>query len=871
MDQKFLPGPLDRQDPDSSEAADASAARPKATLLPHCREVLAQAPVLVVELDARGAIRWVNPYLEQVTGWSLQEIRDSDWFEMLVPEEDRASARDVFRAAMASKPTRGNVNAILTRRGERREIAWNDQVIEDGQGNPALLAIGMDITETIRLKEKAHLAESAIESSPDAIAFADSSARLSYVNSTFVRLWKLPSREEAVGRPATSFWRDSAAAEQVLEALRRDGSWRGELTARLADGSSAVLRLSAHSVCDAQGNSTALMAWFQDVSEARMADQALRQSRELLRRILDSIRTSVILLSAAGVVLEANQSFLNLVRRRREEVVGRSFGEAPWWEETGELERVRACLEQAFTGRVSSADLTLAGAGGQRVVLDMAFRPLYGESGELRIVACGMDITERLESLRVVKESEEKYRQLHQSMRDAFLSVDLQGHVLECNSAFEAMVGYSRQELETLASRALSVRSWPLDDPQVRKRILADGDSGLYETSLRRKDGSVLAVELRTFLVRDREGKPTAMWSIVRDITERKAMEEALRSSEARLREAQRLAGLGSWQLDPTTGELTWSEEIYRIFETTPEEFPGTEAAFLSMVHPDDREMVDQAYRRSLRERTPYSVIHRLLFPDGRIKYVQEHCETVYDEEGHPLRSLGTVQDITARHTIQLKLEASLREKEVLLRELHHRVKNNLQILSSLLHFQSQKTGASELLRDIQDRLRSLQLVHERLYRSPNLARIELGSYLDDLCRQLRLSFHDQCPGARLELQMEPLEVPSQVALAVGMIVTELVVNAFKHGLSGGNGGFVRVALQKTAAGLHLQVEDSGPGLEDPSVLETGSSFGLRVVRDLVAQLGGRLHLQAGPGCRVQIVIPRPADLREPGVAAHRS
>jgi len=133
------------------------------------------------------------------------------------------------------------------------------------------------------------------------------------------------------------------------------------------------------------------------------------------------------------------------------------------------------------------------------------------------------------------------------------------------------------------------------------------------------------------------------------DITERKRAEETLRASEARLKEAQRLAHIGSWDLDLATNHLVWSDEIFRIFEIDPSRFGALYEAFLDAIHPDDREAVDRAYTDSVRNRTPYTIVHRLRMADGRIKHVQERGETFYDETGRALRTVGTVQDITER------------------------------------------------------------------------------------------------------------------------------------------------------------------------------------------------------------------------------
>lgn len=132
-----------------------------------------------------------------------------------------------------------------------------------------------------------------------------------------------------------------------------------------------------------------------------------------------------------------------------------------------------------------------------------------------------------------------------------------------------------------------------------------------------------------------------------------------LKCQEQHFAVVQRLAQIGSWDLDLTTRELRWSAEVFRLFEIDPFQFGASYDAFLALIHPQDREAVDRAYQGSLESRTPYSVEHRLLFPDGRIKYVRERGETFYGEAGHPLRTVGTVQDITESRLAKMALMRS--------------------------------------------------------------------------------------------------------------------------------------------------------------------------------------------------------------------
>ncbi len=190
--------------------------------------------------------------------------------------------------------------------------------------------------------------------------------------------------------------------------------------------------------------------------------------------------------------------------------------------------------------------------------------------------------------------------------------------------------------------------------------------SAEYEVVVKKKNGGEMIAYCSLTAARDEKGVITSYRGIIRDITERKKMEEEISAIVARLKEAQRVARIGSWELDLTTNQLTWSDEIYRIFEIEPKEFGASYEAFLDLVHPEDREAVDRAYTDSLANRTCYEIIHRLLFSDGRIKYVQERCEHSYDAAGGAIRSVGTVQDITELTQTQVRLENERAQLRVL-------------------------------------------------------------------------------------------------------------------------------------------------------------------------------------------------------------
>ena len=267
------------------------------------------------------------------------------------------------------------------------------------------------------------------------------------------------------------------------------------------------------------------------------------------------------------------------------------------------------------------------------------------------------DVSERKQTENALRRSKEELRTILDGVEAAIYLKDANGNYLFANAAvrrlwqveMEDIIGHGDERFFDAQTAATIRRN--------DHKVLVDG------MTLRTEETNTVTATGLTFTywsvklpLRAEDGSIYALCGISTDISEHKRIEARLRKSEQDLKAAQRIARVGSWDLDVPSGVLHWSDEIYRIFEIDPVRFGASYAAFLDAIHPDDREAVNSAYTESLRTRQPYSIRHRLRMADGRIKHVHEECHTDFDETGAPLRSVGTVQDVTAQVQAEIAL-----------------------------------------------------------------------------------------------------------------------------------------------------------------------------------------------------------------------
>jgi two-component sensor histidine kinase len=250
----------------------------------------------------------------------------------------------------------------------------------------------------------------------------------------------------------------------------------------------------------------------------------------------------------------------------------------------------------------------------------------------------------------------------------------------------------------------------------------------------------------------------------------------------------------------------------------------------------------------------------------GTIRIVLWNRASIFGPDGKTLdATIAQGIDITERRHAEDALRKTVRERETLLKEVHHRVKNNLQIITSLMSLQARRDQTPAIVaafRTMQDRVRSMAMLHEALYRSADLARIDFKPYLERMCGQLSHSFDADATRVKIETRVNRVMLPLEQAVPCGLLINELVTNVLKHAFPDGRQGKATVALEfETDRTLVLTVSDDGVGLPETANTKQAKTLGLELVRGLTQQLEGTLSVERGPqGTTFRVAFPAPLE-----------
>jgi two-component sensor histidine kinase len=266
--------------------------------------------------------------------------------------------------------------------------------------------------------------------------------------------------------------------------------------------------------------------------------------------------------------------------------------------------------------------------------------------------------------------------------------------------------------------------------------------------------------------------------------------------------------------------------------------------------------------REVKKTKKPATVEHTHYDKDGDAKNIEVNCYPIFDSSGNVAQVIEYCLDITERKRAEEQIKASLKEKDLLLKEVHHRVKNNLQVISSMLNLQSRKITDQQNLepfRESQNRIRSMAFIHERLYQSEDLSKVNFKRYLETLATYLLQSYEVNQDSIRLYSEVENVQLDISRSIACGLLINELVSNSLKYAFTESHKGEIRIGLKRVGENQYkLVVSDDGIGLPEELDFRNTNSLGLQLVNTLTNQLQGGIEVEKNNGTTFKITFPGP-------------
>jgi PAS domain S-box-containing protein len=832
--------------------------------------LLANAPNSIIVANPDSSIKYVNPAFEELTGYSKAEIVGHKfpypwWTDITVEKYSRQRAGTrLTRAETLCRKKDGTLCWVLI----------NIKSIEEGGKTKYRLGNWIDISKRKKMEEELVLASrytrSLIEASLDPLVTISSDGKITDVNKATEEVTGIP-RDMLIGSDFCDYFTDPLAARQGYERVFSEGLVKDyPLEVRHKSGRITDVLYNASLYNDDAGHVQGIFAAARDISGVKQLEQMLRQERDQAKKLLEIAPFIVLALNRDGEIMLVNAKGGEILGYRAEEIVGNK------WIDSFIPEKRRPEVRDIFNKLTSgivvpmeyNENVVLNSLGEERLI---AWHNTVIRDEKARIIgtlSTGEDITDRKRAEEALRKSEEKYRRLYESMRDGFARTDMKGFIIDSNKAFKDLVGYSEAELQSLRYFDLTPPKWrAMEAKIVEEEILPRGYSGVYEKEYRRKDGTIVPVELRTNLVKDADGKPLEMWAVVRDITNRKAIEADLRDSEERYR-------------------AFFENSIDAILITSPDGVVHfANAAACRILGGSEQELRLASIDRVVNMSAPgYKKALEELSASGRFRgelnikkvdgtvFPGEISVATFHDGNRNIKASVIIRDISDRRKAEAALKRSqdqLRKFSVHLQELLESEKKHLaaeihdelgQMLTSIkielswlakrippdLEPLSQKAQSMMELINETDKL--VKRISSNL-RPPILDDLGLNEALRWLCSQFQERTKIKCFLKVLENDI----YNKRQDIDLFRIVQEALTNVARHS----EATTVRITMQNEGDNLVITIRDNGKGISK-SQIESDKSYGIMGMRERARMLGGELTIKDNnsKGTVVRLVVP---------------
>lgn len=826
-------------------------------------ETAAEA-IITISHDSR-IVSW-NKGAEKIFGYTEDEVQGKN-ITLIMPEQYHEIFKKKFKKFKPTKDLNSNKMAAKTAlRKDHSEFPFEISVV-NWKSNDEIFytAIIRDITERKKfeseLKSSKKRFETLFEYAPAAYYLNDAKGRFIDGNKAAEELIGY-KKDELVGKDFREVGiLPLGQIPKVLKILAKNSAGfptgPDEIILKTKSGKKINVEISAFPI-KLEGKRVGL-GIARDVTKRKKAEEL--QAR--LAAIVENSDDAIIGENLDATIISWNKGAEQIYGYKESEIIGKNHLFLIPPEKSEEIDIFINKIKKGET--LEHFQTVRYRKDGRKIYVSLTVSPIKDKDGKLiGSSIIGRDITQIRKDELALKESEELFRTVFNNVNDVITLIELKnrhaGNFIEFNNVIIERYGYTREELLKMKPSDIGILG-EVDKSKIRE-LLETGKVTFERTHIT-KNGVKIPVEINSHIF-SYKGKKVAL-SVARDISQRKKAEKAIKESERKLKIAMDLAKLVQWEYDVDSDLFTFNNEFYKLYGTSTAEQGGnkmsSEDYARKFVHPDDALVVKNEIDAALATDDPNyfrTLEHRIIRADGEERYIMVRFGILKDDEGHTIGTYGANQDITERKQMEDEIEQSLKEKEILLKEIHHRVKNNLMVISSLLNLQSRyikDKAALDIFKESQNRAKSMAIIHEHLYRSTDLKRINFGEYIRTLSTELYHTYVPSPSQISLNINVKDLMLDINTSVPLGLIVNELVTNSMKHAFPQGKKGDINVELYKKDEKYVLSVEDNGIGFPDDVDYKNSHSLGLQLVNSLTDQIGGSIELDKNDGTNFKVIF----------------
>jgi len=599
-------------------------------------------------------------------------------------------------------------------------------------------------------------------------------------------------------------------------------------------------------------------------TERNSAERILESAPKYTRLLIDSSLDMICASDREGFIIEFNVAAQKTFGYKPEEVIGKHVSILY----ANPDERIRITDDEIYTKGSFSGEVINKKKSGELFVAFLSASVLKNDEGFV-VGAMGIshDISELKRAERELKESEEKYRDLFENATDLIQSVGSDGKILYVNNEWKKTLGYDDHEIE---NRSIFDFIHPdsIEHCQISfKKILLGESIRIIDLTFISKDGTAVICE-GSVSSKLENGNFVSTRGIFRNITEKQQIEKEIKQSQEKLfTQSVKLNAIiesGShiiWTVDKNLRLSTFNKNYaHQLLKQS-----GIEAQVGVSVFAFDSqssEPYDNFWIKKYESAfagNPQYLETEFINKNGEESWREIYLNPIFNENGDVLEVSGIGHDITEKKQSEAKIRKSLQEKEILLKEVHHRVKNNLQVISSILNLQSsyvKDEGTLSILKESQNRIKSMAFIHESLYQTKDFSSINFSEYIINLSQNLIHSYSNFDREIKLNLDIQNVFLNLDLAIPCGLIINEIVSNALKHAfVEKKEGGEVSIKMKIVEDDLILLIGDNGKGLPKHIDYRNTESLGLQLVVTLTDQLSGTIELHLEKGTNYSIVF----------------